>query len=143
MEDLVWPTADFDAIARRQNELEDQLAAEGGPVLVCDTDAYVTGMWHERYLHDRSRSVDAEGRHHPLYLVTHHDGVPFHQDGIRDGEHLRAWMTERFIDDLTRTGRTFVVLTGTVEQRVSAGLDAIDRMLGDWVVAAPVAAKMP
>ena len=47
-------------------------------------------------------SVDALARHHPLYLLTHHDGVPFEQDGIRDGESIRAWMTGRFEEALRR-----------------------------------------
>jgi NadR type nicotinamide-nucleotide adenylyltransferase len=96
MADLEWPTSDFVAIAREQNALEAREARVGGPVLVCDTDALATGIWHERYRSARSPEVEALGDPPPsLYLVTHHDDVPFHQDGIRDGEHLRGWMTAR------------------------------------------------
>ena len=48
MEDLVWTTADFVAIARAQNALEAR-EADSGAVLVCDTDTLATSIWHERY----------------------------------------------------------------------------------------------
>lgn len=139
MDELVWRTDEFVAIARRQNALEDQAARRGGPVLVCDTDSFATGIWHERYLGAADPVVDALGRHHPLYLLTHHDGVPFEQDGIRDGESIRAWMTERFVEALAASGRRTVVLRGPLEQRIDDGLAAIDDLLaGGWDLAAPV-----
>ena len=139
MDGLVWRTDEFVDIARRQNDLEDRAAALGGPVLVCDTDAFATGIWHERYEGSAAPEVDALGRHHPLYLLTHHDGVPFEQDGIRDGEHIREWMTDRFIEALAATGRRTVVLTGSLEQRVAAGLNAIDELLSEgWRLADPM-----
>ena len=131
MDDLPWCTEDFVAIAERQVALEDEAAAVcAGGVVICDTDAFATGIWHERYLGTRSVEVDrwAEARPHPLYLVTSHVGVPFEQDGIRDGEHLRAWMTERFVDELTSTGRTWRMLEGPVDQRVDDALAAIDEL---------------
>ena len=139
MDALVWHTPEFVAIARRQNELEDLAARLGGPVLVCDTDAFATGIWHERYLGAADRSVDALARRHPLYLLTHHDGVPFEQDGIRDGEAIRAWMTGRFEAALAGSGRRTVVLRGPLEQRVADGLDAIDQLLAEgWAFTEPI-----
>jgi HTH-type transcriptional regulator, transcriptional repressor of NAD biosynthesis genes len=131
MGDLVWTTDDFTAIAERQVALEDEAAARcSGGVVVCDTDAFATGIWHERYLGTRSAAVEAwaAARPHPLYLLTSHEGVPFEQDGIRDGEHLRAWMTGRFAEALTATGRAWRLLTGTVEDRVGAALAAVEEL---------------
>jgi NadR type nicotinamide-nucleotide adenylyltransferase len=129
MDALEWPTAEFTAIAAAQNRREDAEAVIGGPVLVCDTDAFATGIWHERYVGQRDPAVDALARHHDLYLVTHHDGAPFVQDGIRDGEHVRAWMTERFLTELAATDRRHVVLTGSWDQRRAGALAAIDDLL--------------
>jgi len=129
MNDLKWRSDEFVDIARRQNELEDRAACLGGPVLICDTDAFATGIWHERYQGSASADVDLLARKHPLYLLTHHRGVPFEQDGIRDGESIREWMTDRFIDALAMTGRRTVVLSGTIDQRVAQGLAAIDELL--------------
>ncbi|MEZ5179983.1 MAG: AAA family ATPase, partial [Acidimicrobiales bacterium] len=127
--DLHWPTEEFEAIAAEQNRLEDVLAREGGPVLVCDTDAFATAIWHERYVGHRSPAVESLGRHHPLYLLTHHEGVPFEQDGMRDGEHIRTWMTGRFEETLAETGRRFVVLHGSIRERVDRAMEAVDELL--------------
>ncbi|MEI2640145.1 MAG: AAA family ATPase [Microthrixaceae bacterium] len=135
MDDLDWQTQDFIEIAARQNQMEDQEARVGGPVLLCDTDAFATGLWHERYAGHRSNEVDALARHHDLYLLTNHRDVPFVQDGIRDGESIREWMTERFIEELVSTGRNHVVLTGPLDERLHSALEAVDELLqGDLMV---------
>jgi nicotinamide riboside kinase len=141
MDDLLWTPEDFVEIARRQVAMEDEAAAIGSPVLVCDTDAFATGVWHERYLGTRHPGVEATGdsRHHDLYLLTDHDGVPFEQDGIRDGEHVRAWMTGRFADRLDETGRRWVRLTGSLEQRLADALAAVDELVTSaWDFAPPL-----
>lgn len=137
--DLTWPSEEFVDIARRQNALEDDAAARGGPVLICDTDAFATGIWHERYVGTRSAAVEVQARPHPLYLLSHHAGVPFADDGLRDGEHLREWMTDRFLDALSATGRRHVVLTGSLADRVATGLAAIDDLLTQqWHFTPPI-----
>jgi HTH-type transcriptional regulator, transcriptional repressor of NAD biosynthesis genes len=138
MEELVWATADLLSVAEGQNALEDAAARQGGPVLVCDNDAFAVGVWHERYLGAPSPAVDALARPHPLYLLTHHDGVPFVQDGYRDGEALRPWMTGRFAELLGGTGRRHVVLTGTHDARLRSALAAVDELLAEgWDLAPP------
>ena len=129
MGDLQWPTGEFVTIARSQNRIEDEEARIGGPVLVCDTDAFATGIWHERYRRCSSSAVEALARKHSLYLLTQHGGVPFEQDGIRDGESHREWMTERFEQALTETNRRYVSLNGTRTQRLTTALSAIDKLL--------------
>ncbi|WP_370616736.1 AAA family ATPase [Mumia qirimensis] len=139
MDELVWRSDEFVTIARTQNALEDAAARLGGPVLVCDTDAFATGIWHERYEGTRSAAVEDLARHHPLYLLTDPEGVPFVQDGLRDGEGIRDWMTGRFVEALEASGRPTVVLKGSLEQRVADGLAAIDALLAaHWRFAAPV-----
>lgn len=130
---LVWTPEDFLAIAERQVALEDAATAGGSPVLVCDTDAFATGIWHERYLGGRHSGVEAIGdaRSHPLYLLTDHVGVPFVQDGIRDGEAIRSWMTGRFAEALTSSGRNWRRLTGPLDERVAVAVAAIDDQCGD------------
>jgi NadR type nicotinamide-nucleotide adenylyltransferase len=139
MEDLVWHTPEFVAIATRQNAIEDEAAELGGPVLICDTDAFATAIWHERYVASRSPRLEALARVHPLYLLTHHDDVPFAQDGVRDGETVRAWMTRRFGERLRETGRHYVVLRGDRHQRMAQGLRTIDALLDEgWELADPL-----
>ncbi|MBK9032193.1 MAG: AAA family ATPase [Myxococcales bacterium] len=138
---LAWDTADFVDIARAQAAREAALARASAPVLVCDTDAFATGVWHERYRGAPADAVDALGAAAPyhLYLATHHDDVPFAQDGLRDGEHVRAWMTARFAERLTATGRRWQWLRGDRAAREGAALAAIDRLLAaGWAFAAPL-----
>ena len=63
------------------------------------------------------------------YLLTDHVGVPFVQDGIRDGEHIRADMTGWFVDALTAAGLSWVLLTGTLDERVGLAVRVADRAL--------------
>lgn len=141
VEDLVWTPEDFVAVARRQRDDEDAAAAAGSPVLVCDTDAFATGVWFTRYVGGRHAEVEAVGdsREHALYLLTDHLGVPFEQDGWRDGEHLREWMTGEFVDRLEETGRPWRWSRGPLERRLADALDAVDELLvRSWRFAAPL-----
>src|SRR3954463_1716704 len=45
-----WRSEEFVHIALQQQEDEDRLAADASRVLVCDTDALATCIWHQRYL---------------------------------------------------------------------------------------------
>ena len=140
VDDLVWTREDFIAIADRQVDLEDAAAGAGSPLLVCDTDAFATGVWFTRYVGGRHADVEVIGdsRHHALYLLTDHEGVPFEQDGWRDGEHLREWMTKEFIARLDETRRPWLMLTGSLESRVARALDACDSLLAaSWSFAEP------
>jgi len=110
-------------------------------VLVCDTDAFATGIWHRRYLGTGSAAVTAVAAHRPgdLYLLTDHEGVPFVQDGIRDGEHLRAWMTAEFAAELDRTGRPWQRLVGPLPRRVDDAVAAVDALVrAGWHLADPL-----
>ncbi|PRY17561.1 AAA family ATPase [Kineococcus rhizosphaerae] len=134
MEDVVWTPDDFATIAARQNALEEEAARAGGPVLVCDTDSLATTVWECRYLGGTSAGTRAEaGRRAPrrTYFVTDHVGVPFEQDGYRDGEHVREAMTDWFLHALTAAGESWVFLTGPVASRVELALRVIDRQVGD------------
>ncbi|MGW7056522.1 AAA family ATPase [Streptomyces sp. NPDC054887] len=131
--DVVFATEDFPLIARRQADDEDAAAGAGSPVLFCDTDAFATTVWHERYLGGPSAEVAriaARGAQH-LWLLTDDTGVPFEDDGLRDGEHLRPWMTGRFREELTRTGRPFVTLRGPHEERLATAVAAVDALLAE------------
>ncbi|WP_328539549.1 AAA family ATPase [Streptomyces sp. NBC_00344] len=139
--DVSFRADDFPLIARRQTEAEEAAARTGSPLLVCDTDAFATTVWYERYLggrDDRVAAIAARGRRH-LWLLTDHQGVDFEDDGLRDGEHLRPWMTERFRAELQRTGRRFVMLGGPHAQRLSTAVAAVDALLArGWDLADPL-----
>ena len=132
-EELVWRPDDFAFIAERQTRLENEAAASGSPLLICDTDAFATTVWERRYLGPGSRAaVPWGGERLPrrdLYLLTSHEDVPFEQDGLRDGEGIRADMTAWFIDALTAAGYPWVLLTGSREQRMRLAVRCVDQTL--------------
>ncbi|MFE5487963.1 AAA family ATPase [Streptomyces sp. NPDC056527] len=140
-EDVTFHSEDFPLIALRQAELEEEAARAGSPVLFCDTDAFATTIWHERYMGTASPAVGeiaAHGRQH-LWLLTDHRGVDFEDDGLRDGEHLRPWMTARFLTQLAHTGRRTAVLSGPHEERLAAAVAAVDALLTEgWDLADPL-----
>lgn len=121
-----WKTKDFIEIAKNQNQNEDELAGKANKVLICDTDSFATGIWHERYMGRRSLRVEqlSENRKYDLYLLTDID-IPFIQDGLRDGEHIREWMHKLFIQRLTECGKKFIILSGSHEKRLQVAKKAI------------------
>jgi NadR type nicotinamide-nucleotide adenylyltransferase len=140
-EDVSFTTGEFPLIAQRQNEAEDAAARTGSPVLFCDTDSFATTVWHERYVGGRNPRVEeiADQVPHHLWLLTDHEGVGFEDDGLRDGEESRPWMTQRFHDELTRTARRFRMVTGPHELRMATAVAAVDELLGQgWDFGEPL-----
>lgn len=132
MDDLLWTDDDFEVIAREQNWLEDLAAGVTGAVLICDTDAFATSIWQERYLGHISDSVRQYCFAAPraLYILTSHDGVPFDADDIRDGEHLREWMTQRFREELSHLSTPWIELDGyDRRERLARAITAVDSVL--------------
>jgi HTH-type transcriptional repressor of NAD biosynthesis genes len=137
--DLVWTREDFVNVAREQNAAEDAAARSGGPILVCDTDSFATAIWEERYLGSASSPVRHAARKPALYLLTSHEGVPFTDDGMRDGEHLRAWMTGRFRAELAAAGVPWIELGGSYRARLTRAVRACDELLArGWNLASPL-----
>ena len=128
LDDLVWTVGDFVDVARRQSVQEDLAARRGGPVLVCDNDAWAASVWCERYLGTGHPDVATE-RRPALYLLTDHVGEPFEQDGWRDGEHRREWMTGRFEELLADRGVPWVKLTGSPAERLAAAVAVCDDLV--------------
>jgi HTH-type transcriptional repressor of NAD biosynthesis genes len=125
-----WWSEEFVHIAAEQSRREDLAARECNKILICDTDAFATGIWHERYLGARSDEVEAIAapRRYALYVLTDPD-VPWVDDGTRDGEHLRQWMHGRFREELERLGRPFLLVSGSPEARLATATAWIDQLL--------------
>jgi HTH-type transcriptional regulator, transcriptional repressor of NAD biosynthesis genes len=131
LDSLPWTVGDFVDVARQQAIAEDDAAARGGPLLVCDNDSWAATCWCERYLGQAHAEVEqAAGDRRPaLYLLTDHAGVPFEQDGWRDGEHRREWMTARFVRGLRDRGVPWVLVSGNPEHRLRRAVRACDEIL--------------
>lgn len=132
LNDLVWTAAEFDEIAAEQTSREQDAAAAGAPVLICDTDAFATAIWERRYLGSAARVGQQWTRVPPraVYLVTDHQGVPWHDDGLREGDlDVREAMTGWFVDALTSAGHSWVLLTGSPAERLDIAIRTVDPLL--------------
>ena len=102
--DITWTAADFDAVADGQAALEAEAVAaareRGDQLVVCDNDVLAVAVWQLRYVGEEAPALAARAVPPALYMLTTPDGVPFVQDGLRDGEHVRGPMTEWFRDAL-------------------------------------------
>lgn len=122
-----WWADEFAHIAWEQQRIEDEGARRANRLLVCDTDALATEIWHERYM-ERPPEWQPPVSKIDLYLLPFPD-VPFVADEIRDGQHLRFWMYERFVEELGKRGRRYIVLEGSFEERDARAIEAVEQLL--------------
>ncbi len=108
-------TADFLYIADAQQRIEEMLARHANRILICDTDAFTTSLWHERYVGVPSAAVRAraDGRRYALTLLAA-DDIPWHDDGTRDRADERPWFQRRFVEELRASGRPFTEVSGSL-----------------------------
>lgn len=127
-----WRSEEFETIARLQNSIENSLAESSNGLVICDTDAFATSIWHERYMGFRSKKVEEIAKEigHDLYILTG-DEIPFVQDGTRDGEKIRHKMHQRFIERLKEDGKPFIIVQGTPENRLQLVTEAINKLAED------------
>ncbi len=128
--DHQWLSQEFTHIAQIQQAMENQLAGHSSGLLICDTNAFATRLWHKRYMDDWSDEVDeiAQADRPDLYILTG-DEIPFVQDGIRDGEAVRHDMHKDFIEQLNARETPYIELRGDLQTRISAATKAIDHLL--------------
>ena len=126
-----WTTEDFVHIARRQQELEDNAARQADRILFCDTDALATAIWHEQYLGRRSSEVEAIAalRRYDLTFLTAAD-FPWVDDGYRNSDEVRQRMQRRFEEELACGQEPVVELRGSVDERTTTAVVAIEHILG-------------
>lgn len=125
-----WTSDEFVTIAAEQQRRENLAARSANRVLFCDTNAFATGTWHERYMNHRDPAVDAVGNRDrvDLYLHTEPD-FPFVQDGFRDGERVRDAMHTRFAQLLAEQGADVVRIAGSPSARRERAIRAVDELL--------------
>ncbi len=125
----IWNSEEFERIAFAQNALENALAEASNGLLICDTNAFATTVWHERYLRERSDKVEAIAQRcaSDFYIVTG-DEIPFVQDGTRESESFRHWMHKRFIERLIEDQKPYIIVSGSEAHRLETAIKAIDQL---------------
>lgn len=125
---------DIPGIAREQWRREDELAAQAGPLLICDTEALTTVLWSDLLYgtcpDDIRRGADQRAKNYALYLLLDID-VPFAPDPQRcfpepaDREKcLRVWRGA-----LERRQLVFEPIAGNWAERERRAIAAIERLL--------------
>lgn len=122
-----WASDEFTQIALEQCRREDAALARCNRLLICDTNAFATQIWHRRYMGSDSTDVQAIAatRRYDLYLLTG-DEIPFEPDPIRDGEHVRHTMHEWFEQALSSQPVRWRLLRGSHEARMAVAIAAIN-----------------
>jgi HTH-type transcriptional regulator, transcriptional repressor of NAD biosynthesis genes len=134
--DAPWESVEFDGIVDHQIAAEQEAAARARtPLIVCDTDVLATVLWHERYVgFVPDRLVSRADQHPPLIYILTGDEIPFVQDGMRDGEHIRHRMQERFRNELASRNVPWIEVTGSIPTRLDVATTAIDAALASAFV---------
>jgi nicotinamide riboside kinase len=118
-------------IARGQRAAEIATAHQAGDVLICDTNLATIMLWSDvlfggspAWLRDAALAQQFD-----LWLLTDID-VPFEPDRQRcfPGDEERAWLMRECKALLERLGVTPVLLSGSLDARMRAAVDAIDRL---------------
>ena len=126
----------FIEMANRQNEEEYNLTKISKNLLICDNDSFAISIWCERYLgkfyneiYDIYKNATNLDNQNKIYILTK-PNVPFVQDGLRDGEHIREWMFERFLEELQNKNLKYYVLDSPdYVKRTQKAIEIIENIL--------------
>jgi HTH-type transcriptional regulator, transcriptional repressor of NAD biosynthesis genes len=131
-----WDLHDFLRIAEVQQQMEDAVARNAGPLLFCDTDAMSTDLWCERYLGSRSVRVNqlARSRRYDLFVLCDVD-IAWEADEIRLGAESRAAMHQRFLEVLSSERvEPWILVSGEVTER----MDRVDAEIARLDLLSPI-----
>lgn len=127
-----WSEHDFGVIAATQDRFEDDAASWCGPVLICDTNSFVTAVFREAYLGEPDVMLEAAAlaRKYQLFVLCDL-ATPFKGDstGLRQEGRQRTWMHQRYLSYLADQPAPHIVVRGSPAQRLCAAKEAIDMVL--------------
>lgn len=118
-------------IARGQMRLENQAAQNAEELIICDTDLLTTKVYSEAYYNKWSPELltkYALENTYDVYLLTYID-TPWQGDDLRDRPELREEMFQYFKRALENNNRPFVLLKGTVEERMQLATQTINQLI--------------
>jgi NadR type nicotinamide-nucleotide adenylyltransferase len=127
-----WRSDELVHIVRIQGWLERELESQASRVLVCDTDAFTTSVFHDVLVGGAQPAGlrDAVARErYDLFLLCGTD-VPFVQDGWRDERaRTRLEMHERYRRFLEERRERWLLLEGDHETRLATASAAVEALL--------------
>jgi NadR type nicotinamide-nucleotide adenylyltransferase len=123
--------ADIPLIVRGQWATEDELARLAKGVLFCDTDVTMTVVYAHLYYGECPEWIErlAVARPYDLHLLTGVD-VPWVGDPQRDMPHRRHEIFDRCRAALDTSGRRYVLVRGTWDERFRTAREAVEELIG-------------
>jgi HTH-type transcriptional repressor of NAD biosynthesis genes len=127
---------DFILMANRQNQEEHELSQKATNILICDNDSFALTIWCERYLgkyyneiYDIYLNAEYLENDKKVYILTK-PNVPFVQDGLRDGEHIRDWMYERFLKELDNKKMNYYLIDSpNYDERIKKAIEIVENTI--------------
>ena len=124
---------DFINMANRQNHEENLLTQKANKILICDNDSFALTIWCERYLgkyyneiYDIYKKADYLENEKKIYILTK-PNVPFIQDGLRDGEHIRDWMYNKFLEEFKNKNiKYYIIDSHNYDERFKQAIKIIE-----------------
>jgi NadR type nicotinamide-nucleotide adenylyltransferase len=130
-EKLICRPKDLLPIAAGQMKIENEAAKNEAKLLFCDTDLLTTKVYSEAYYDGWCPPLlekYALRNKYDLYLLTYID-TPWQADDLRDRPERREEMFQHFQNALEDNNRPYIVLKGSVEERMAQATKAINQLL--------------
>ena len=117
-------------MVHRQNKEEQELELQANTILICDNDSFAISIWCERYLGKYYSEIYNNIENTNKIYILMKPNVPFVQDGYRDGEHIREWMFQRFVDELNNNNLTYYIIDSPdYDERSRMAIDIIKNII--------------
>lgn len=132
---LDYTLADLENIARGQLAAEEaavaEAAAQGLPVVFCDTELLVIKVWAEHAFGQCPDWVLSEMQRHRYDLVLLLDtDIEWQPDPRREHPHLRRHFFELYHRELTDQLSNFAIISGDAPHRLEQACFLVDELLG-------------
>lgn len=130
-ESKVCRPKDILPIVSGQMELENEALKKADHLIICDTDALTTKVYSEAYYDGwcpESLSKVVANNNYDLYLLTYID-TPWEADDLRDRPEQREEMFLHFKNALDNYGFNYILIKGSLEERVKTATNAINTLL--------------
>ena len=95
--------------------------------------SFALTIWCERYLgkyyneiYDIYKKADYLENEKKIYILTK-PNVPFIQDGLRDGEHIRDWMYNKFLEEFKNKNiKYYIIDSHNYDERFKQAIKIIE-----------------
>jgi NadR type nicotinamide-nucleotide adenylyltransferase len=132
LDNLARPYAmhDLILIAHGQLRIEDEWAKQANRVLICDTNLYVIKVWSQFKYGETDKEIlnSIATRKYDLYLLTDID-LPWMGDPLREHPDKREELFNIYLNEMQQQPVPYVVIKGDREQRRTAAVQAIEKLL--------------